>query len=287
MQDLELKRKRIETAMKIVGLIAACFILGPFYLILLHGMAALFALLIALGVGFVVVNFLPTVAAAIANWRLKALKAVAAANPIETLENQYGEREKALVNSRENIKQTYAILQELYSQIQEHDEKYPGKPSQYLEKYNKLKALVELRGKKYKQAQVNLATFHELIEEKRADWKIAQTMAAASKLANVGEDFQSKLMQDTALSTVQDGLNLAFSELDASLLDEQPTVAVTTVDVSPSTPVSITNNRTSTTVAAIPEKCSLPSLDLGFNTDTIEPEVITVDRRKRTSKQQH
>ena len=75
--------------------------------------------------------------------------------------------------------------------------------------------------------------FAEVIDEKRSDWKIAQTMAEASKLANVGQDFQSKLLKDTALNTIQDGLNLAFSELETSLLDEQtgdrakPTVEVT------------------------------------------------------------
>ena len=97
MTDLETKRKHIEMAMKVLGLGALCLILGPIYLTLLHGMAALVALGIASAVGFAVVNLLPAFAASVANWRLKALKAVAAANPIETLENQYAERESAFV----------------------------------------------------------------------------------------------------------------------------------------------------------------------------------------------
>ena len=216
----EQRAQRIEGIVKIAGFVALLLVLGPLYLTLLHGMAALAALLLCGALGFVAINFIPALARLVGVWRLKALKAIAAANPIEILEQRYQEREQALLGIRANITESYAILQGLWSQIQEHADNFPDRPSQYLEKYNKLKALVELRGKKYKKAQANLVTFGQFIEEKRSDWKIAQTMAKASQLAQVGEDFQSRLMQDTALTTIQDGLNMAFSELETSLLDE-------------------------------------------------------------------
>jgi hypothetical protein len=269
MNELEVKRKRIETAVKILALGVVGFFVAPFIFAAIGGMIGL---AIAGVVGLVAINLAPSVAVAVANWRLKALKAVAAANPIETLENRYQDRQSALAGIRENIKKSYSVLQELYAQIQEHSEKYPNRPSQYLEKYNKLKALIELRGKKYKQAQTNLVTFGELIEEKRSDWKIAQTMAAASELANVGEDFTSKLLQDTALNTIQDGLNMAFSELETSLLDEQPADGATVITVE-ATPV--TSGRKT---AAINEKCGPPTLDLGFDADAIE--MVPTQRQK-------
>lgn len=273
MNELELKRKRIETWGKVIGLGIAGFLFAPIAYATITGLVSLIVVgVIALTVVHVGV---PWFAVSLANWRLKSLKAAAAANPIETLENRYADRQNALVGIRENIKKSYAVLQELYGQIQEHAEKYPNRPSQYLEKYNKLKALVELRGKKYKQAQANLVTFGELIEEKRSDWKIAQTMAAASELANVGEDFQSKLLQDTALNTIQDGLNMAFSELETSLLDEQPESGTVTVTVE-AAPAS-GGRRT----AAIPEKCGPPTLDLGFDTDAIEVVAVPASRRAR------
>ena len=189
---------------------------------------------------------------------MKALKAAAALNPIETLENQYADRQNALFKIRDNIKQSYAVLQQLYGQIQEHNAKYPGTPSQFTDKYTKLQQLVTLRGNKYKQAQQSLLAFGELIDEKRSDWKIAQTMAEASKLANVGEDFQSKLLKDTALNTVQDGLNLAFSELDTALLDE---------NTSTPTPVQVTS---APVAAGRLAPTSPPStLDLGIDTDNV------------------
>ena len=232
MNDIEQRRKKIETIAKVVGLGIAGFLFAPIAYATITGLVSL----IVVGViGLAVVNIgVPWFAITMANWRLKAIKAAAAANPIETLENQYAEREQALLKIRDNIKEFHAVIQELWSQIQEHNEKYPDRPSQFLEKYNNMKALLALRSNKYKQAQANLKAFGELIEEKRSDWKVAQSAAKAMKLANVGEDFQSKLMQDTALNTIQDGLNMAFSELEVSLLDEQPATPTATVTVLPS-----------------------------------------------------
>ena len=219
MTDLETKRKHIETAMKILGLGALCLILGPVYLTLLHGLGALIALGIAAAGAFVVINLLPSFAAMVANWRLKALKAVAAANPIETLENRYSQLKDALLKQRENIKQRIAIASKIFDQIRSFESQF-SKPSPRREQYDKLNQLVALSKNKYQNAQVNLVAFGKVIDEKRADWEIALSMAEANKLANVGEDFTAKLLQDTALNTIQDGLNTAFAELDAAVMDE-------------------------------------------------------------------
>lgn len=255
MNQLEQKSQKIQKWTKIIAFGGLCLLLGPVYILMLQGIAALAALGIAAAVAVVAINLMPAFSVMVANWRLKSLKAAAAANPIETLENRYQERMAALAGIRENITKSFAVLQSLYSQIQEHNKKFPERPSQHAEKYVKLKSLVELRGAKYKQAQSNLHQFSGLIEEKRSDWEIAKTMAEASQLASVGEDFQSKLLHDTALVTIQDGLNMAFAELETSLLDEQQ----------PGTLIA-TNKETS----RIPEKCGPPSLDLDFDVEEIE-----------------
>jgi hypothetical protein len=258
MNDLELKKKRIETVGKVILLGIAGFLFAPIAYLTITG---LISLVVVCTIALLVVNIvIPWLSLSIANWRLKALKAVASANPIETLENQYREREEALVSIRNNIKEFHTVVQELWGQIQEHNEKYPDRPSQFLEKYNKMKSLLALRSNKYKQAQANLKTFKEVIEEKRSDWKVAQSAAKAMKLANVGEDFQSKLMEDTALTTIQDGLNFAFSELEVSLLDEQPLETKQVVVTStPQEPLQLT------------EKSGPPSLDLEFEDAEVIP----------------
>lgn len=222
MNNLELKKQNIEKWVKIMGLGIAGFLFAPFAYLTITGIVSL----IVVGlIGVLVFNIgVPWLATSIANWRLKALKAVAAANPIETLENQYRQRELALIKIRDNLKEFHVVVEDMKAQINEHNEKYPDRPSQFAEKYQKMVQLLNLRADKYKKAQANLAKFSQVIEEKRSDWQVAQAAAKAMKLANVGEDFQSKLMQDTALNTVQDGLNFAFSELEVSLLDSQPIV---------------------------------------------------------------
>jgi hypothetical protein len=272
--DLEARRKKIETLAKVAGLAVAGFLFAPFALATIQGLVSL---LVVVCVGLLVVNIgIPWFSVTLANWRLKALKAAAAANPIETLENQYQIRQDALLKIRDNIKASYAVLQTLWNQIQEHNERFPNTPSQYLETYTKLKALIELRGKKYKQAQANLQQFGEVIEEKRSDWKIAQTMAEANKLANVGEDFQSKLLKDTALTTIQDGLNSAFADLDMSMLDEQDSSQATTVTAAP---VAQTVSSQSKQLAA---PTAPGTLDLGFNSDSIDAELVSSSPTKNT-----
>ena len=71
-----------------------------------HGCLGVFS-----AVAFVIINLIPAFARLVGNWRLKALKAVAAANPIENLEMIYRDKMNALAASRENINATYAILQ--------------------------------------------------------------------------------------------------------------------------------------------------------------------------------
>lgn len=258
MQDLELKRKNIEKWGKIAGLAVAGFIFAPFAYATVTG---LISLVVVGTLALLVVNIgVPWFAKSLANWRLKALKATAAANPIETLENQYAEREAALRKIRDNIKEFHAVVQELWGHIQEHNSLYPDRPSQFLDKYTKMKDLLALQSVKYKKAQANLQEFETVINAKRSDWKAAQSVAKAMKLANVGEDFQSKLLQDTALSTIQDGLNIAFAELEVSLLDQEQSDKVT-VTVSPSLePAQLT------------ERAGPPTLDLVF--DNAEPVLV-------------
>lgn len=261
--DIEKKRKNFEMALKVVAIGVIGFMVSPFIFVAIHGIVGM---AIAAGIGVTAVNIAPAFIAMAANWRIKALKAVAAANPIETLENVYAQKQKALSDMRDNIQQSHACLIDLYNQIQEHDQAYPGKPSQWLDKYTKMKQLVEMRGRKYKQAQVALAQFNDQIAEKRSDWKIAQTMLKAGQLANVGQDFQSKLMQDTALTTVQGALDLAFADLETSLLDAQP------------------DTGTAPAIAQAPARGQLPApgpMDLGFEpNNVIDAEIIPARRAK-------
>ena len=221
MNEVELKRKRIEAAVKIGGMLAVGFLVAPFVFIAIKGILGLVA---ASAVGFFIINLVPWFAAKVANWRLKALKHEASTNPIETLENQYKQREEGLVAFRENILAFHAEVQNFYSQLEENRSKLSENVvKKFEEQYQKMKALLDSRGQKYKLAQKKLREFADLIDQKKVEWNIAQSAAKMSKAAGVGEDFMNKLMADTAVNSVQTSLNTAFAELEVSLLDESST----------------------------------------------------------------
>lgn len=260
MNELERKRKRIETVVKIGAMLGTALALGPFFFIILQGIGAFFALLGAAAITTIIVNLIPWFATKVANWRLKALKHEASLNPIETLENQYKQREEGLVQFRENILTFHAEVQNFYTELEEHREKYPQGVAKFEEQYNKMRALLANRGQKYKLAQAKLKAFGELIEQKRSEWKIAQAAAKMSKAAGVGEDFISKLMADTAVSSIQTSLNTAFAELEVSLLDELPASVSAEVNREP---------------LQIADKSGPPVLDLDID---VEPVAVLVER---------
>lgn len=213
---LEQKRQNIEKFVKVLVLCVVAFLVSPFIFATIKGLAGL---AVAAIVACVMINLAPSCAALIANWRLKALKAVAAANPIETLQNAYSTRKESLMKQRDNIKARIAVASKIFSQITSFEQQFK-KTSPRRAPYEKLTQLIDLSKHRYQNAQVALVDFGRLIEEKSADWEIVLSMNEANKLQQAGEDFTSKLMADTALTTVQTGLDTAFAELDAAVMDE-------------------------------------------------------------------
>ncbi len=247
MTDTE-KKERFEKILKYGVLpVAAILLIAPLTTMILQGLLGALGILAGLIGGVVVVNLAPWFSKKMANVKLQLLKHEAALNPILTLENQAKEKQEALLKSRDVLQQFYAIVKELYDQIQEHNKTFPDKPSKYQEKYEKLKVLLKFKENAYKKAQKKLAEFKEFVAEQTSDWNIAQKMAAASKLANVCEDFESKLMADTAFTTIRDSLNLAFSELDVSMLDE----SADTVTVANNSQTATTDKATGKTDAPV------------------------------------
>jgi D-ribose pyranose/furanose isomerase RbsD len=118
---LDQRKQRIETSVKIGLLGVAGFLVAP---IILHTIVGIAGLAVAGFLGLAIINLAPAVAAQIANWRLKALKAVAARNPIETLENRYSQLKDSLLKQRDNIKQRIAIASKIYDQIKSFESQF-------------------------------------------------------------------------------------------------------------------------------------------------------------------
>lgn len=216
MNEIELKGKNIEKWVGGALLLVGCFFIAPFIALALKGLLGL----LAAGALIAITYYAgPAIGRLLGNMRIKALKAVAAAYPIETLEAELATRKSVLVKQRENIKQRITIKKKIETQIETFENQFK-KPSPRRKMYDMLNQLIDISVGKYEKAQVNLVAFNTFIDERRADWDIACSMAEASKLAEVGKSFTDELMKNTALTTIQQGLDMAFAELDASVMDE-------------------------------------------------------------------
>ena len=216
--NTEQKRKRIELAVKLVGLGIAGFIVAPFVFIAIKGLVGL---VLAALFGWAVVWFTPVVATTLANWRLKALKAEASRNPVETLQNDYIKRREKLGEFREAIKTFMAEIENFADKLSAFAKQYPQEAPKFKSNLEKMKQLLSLRQNKYKQAERQLEAYELEIQKAGAIWEMGQAAAAMNQAAGMTEeDFMAKVMVETALDSVQKNLNSALAELEVSLLEE-------------------------------------------------------------------
>jgi hypothetical protein len=219
MNDIELKRKRIETVVKILALLVVGFFVAPFVFISIKGLAGL---AIAFILSLTVLNFIPWFAAKLANWKLKALKAEASTNPIETLQNDYMARMNALASFRDSIRDFSAQVGIFKEKLVGFKEKYPKDANKFDEQVNQMKTLLQLRKQKYEEAKGNLESYELEIQKADAIWQMSLAAAEMNKAAGVDTDeFYAKIQVETALDSVQKSLNSAFADLEVSLLDEK------------------------------------------------------------------
>ncbi len=222
----EQRKQRTETIVKVIGLGALALILGPFYFTILHGLGAIAALVVGGVALFTAVKFLPWFALAIGNARLKAIKAEAARNPVETLQNDYMKRQSALEEFRDKITSFSAEVMNFADKLVEFTQKFPAEAQKFKDNLAKMRQLLALRQRKYTQAQDNLASYDLEIQKAGAIWDMGQAAAKLNEAAGMTEDdFLAKIQVETALNSVQTNLNKAFADLEISLLDEDKATA--------------------------------------------------------------
>jgi len=218
MTDLEQKRKRIELLVKVIGLGVLGVFVAPFVFLSIQG---LFGLLVAGGISWGIINFLPYFAMKMANWRIKALKAESAKNPVETLQNQYIKKQDALAQYKENISKFSAQVLTFADQVKQYVKDGLEDADVYKERLAKMRQLLEHRQGVYQDAQVTLQDFAETIKRTEKKWKMACAAAAMNEAAGEIEgDTFDKICIETALESVQIKLNQSFADLEIALLDD-------------------------------------------------------------------
>lgn len=217
--NMEVKRKRIELAVKLLGLGAVAFFIAPIIMTVIHG---LIGMIVAAAIGLPLVYATPAIGSALANWRLKLLKMEAMKNPIETLQNDFQKRQDALKQFAHAISSFKAEKDSFEDKVQGFKKQYPEEAPKYAQQLDEMNQLLEVRKQKYKQAQHSLELYAAEIQKASAIWEMAQAAAQMSKAAGVAEDdYFAKIQTDTALNSVQKSMNVAFADLEVSLLDEK------------------------------------------------------------------
>ena len=217
----EQKKQRTELIIKVVGLLGVCLILGPLATTLAAGGMALAGLIVGAAALFTVVKFIPWFALKIGNARLKAIKAEASKNPVETLQNDYQKRQSALGEFRQKIVNFSAEVKNFADKLVDFNKKFPAEAPKFKEQLSKMRQLLELRQKKYQQAQDGLAVYELEIQKAGAIWDMGQAAAKMNEAAGMTEeDFLAKIQVETALNSITTNLNEAFADLEISLMDD-------------------------------------------------------------------
>jgi len=245
MNELDLKRIRIEKRVKIAATIAVTlgigFLVAP---IVFSAIKGLLGLIIVGAIALVTINLVPWFSAVVANWRLKAIKHEAAKNPIETLQNNYNERCENLAKYKAYIESTSAALGAFRAKIEGFKRDYPQDAEKYDAQAAQMKQLLMVRAQKYHDAKNELKRYEDQINRVSAEWDMAQEAAKMNKVATGvdSEAFLAKIQVDTALDSVQKSLYTAFADLELSLGEEKATINVTPTQTSDA-PKAIENGR--------------------------------------------
>ncbi len=214
----EVKRKRLARWVG-VGLVAATIIVvTPLIYTLIKGLAGL---VVAGVIGAAIISFAPVVAMKFANWKLKAIKSEARANPIETLQNNLLEDRRKLEVAGQGLKMFRAKVSALAQRVEASKQRVKAealKPT--LDALEKMRLLLTQREAQYRKAveavqqkAINIAQAQEL-------WEIslvAQDAMAASGMSE--HDALASIQMDEAYKAVDESVHLALADLDDELYE--------------------------------------------------------------------
>lgn len=222
MIDLESKRKKFETIGKVAGLAVAGFFVAPIILVTIKG---IIGLAVAAVIGLLLVNVgAPWFGDKLANWRLQAIKAEAAKNPVETLQNDYKLKSVALDERKTAIEQLNGKIRTFSDKVDGIKAKYGPKDASYAKLSADLQDLRRIhadRSLKWRNAHAQLLKYAESIERAKMIWEAGLAAAAAHESSGLSEDeFYQKLRAETAFDSIQNSYNEALASLDTSLMDE-------------------------------------------------------------------
>jgi hypothetical protein len=202
------------------ALLVAGFLVAPYIWVAIGG---LIGLIIAVGVILAAWMVRPVVFSFAANMRLKLIKAEAAKNPVETLQNDLKDKAQALSDRKDAIEKLNSQIRTFGDKVDEIRASYGAEDAGYLKLSRDLVDLRRVyahRCEKWKEAREQLKLYEEEIKRANMIWEAAQAAAAARETSGLTEDeFYAKLRAETAFDAIQKSYNDALASLDTAMLE--------------------------------------------------------------------
>ncbi|HEY8994088.1 MAG TPA: hypothetical protein VIM71_05470 [Lacunisphaera sp.] len=210
------------------ALLVAGFLVAPYIWVAIGG---LIGLIVAVGVIIAAWMVRPVVFSFAANMRLKLIKAEAAKNPVETLQNDLKDKAKALSDRKDAIEKLNSQIRTFSDKVDEIRASYGPEDAGYLKLSRDLADLRRVyahRCEKWKEAREQLKLYEEEIKRANMIWEAAQAAAAARETSGLTEDeFYAKLRAETAFDAIQKSYNDALASLDTAMLEGPSADAIT------------------------------------------------------------
>lgn len=227
------RAKRWGAFAKYGALLVVGFFVAPFIFTAITGVVGLAA---AGGILLGTWMVLPALGNAAANMRLKLIKAEAAKNPVETLQNDLLAKTLQLEERKKAIERLNGQIRTFGDKVDAIKARYGADDSSYLklrDDHADLKRVSAHRVEKWREANQQLVRYRESIERAGMIWDAGQAAAAARESSGLSEEeFYAKLRSETAFDSIQNGYNEALASLDTMLLEADSEKKVTAVDTS-------------------------------------------------------
>jgi len=209
------------------AVLVAGFLVAPYIWVAIGG---IIGLIVAVGVILVAWMLRPVAFSFAANMRLKLIKAEAAKNPVETLQNDLKDKAQALANRKDAIETLNSQIRTFSDKVDEIKASYGPDDAGYQKLSRDLADLRRVyahRCEKWKEAREQLKLYEEEIKRANMIWEAAQAAAAARETSGLTEDeFFAKLRTETAFEAIKKSYNDALASLDTALLEGPSTASI-------------------------------------------------------------
>lgn len=218
-KEFKRKQKRLTLVGKVALALVAMVVISP---VIYYALSGLIGLGLSLLVGMVIIHAAPVVSMKLANYKLRALKAEAEANPIDTLENQQIAKEAQLKNQESAITKFDSAVETYRGSLMEEARNFPEAAAAGIPRLRDMERLLAYRRIKYKHAQSQLKARAQKVRAAASSYRVAlagqEVTRAAGETDGVVLD---KILEGIAFAAVDNAVNTTMAELRTAIMVEE------------------------------------------------------------------